>query len=64
MARVRSVLACLIAILLAGAGVSTPRERPLAPAVRSDEFVHAGRRAQQLPGLAAVVVRSDGTPTV
>lgn len=64
MAELRRVLAYVLAILLAGEAVSTLQERPLEPAVGVEEFVHAERRAQQLPGLAAVVVRSDGTPRV
>jgi CubicO group peptidase (beta-lactamase class C family) len=64
MAELRSVLACVMAMLLAGAAASTLQERPLEPAVGIEEFVHAERRAHQLPGLAAVVVRSDGTPRV
>lgn len=64
MAELRRVLACLTAVLLVSAAVSTFQERPLDPAARLEDFVHAERRAQQLPGLAAVVVRSDGTPSV
>lgn len=63
MADRRRLLACLTTVLLAGATVSTRQERPLDPAALQD-FVHAERRAQQLPGLAAVVVRSGGTPQV
>jgi CubicO group peptidase (beta-lactamase class C family) len=64
MAELRRVLAHLLAILLAGAAGSALQKRSLDPATGLDEFVHAERRAQQLPGLAAVVVRSDGTPRV
>lgn len=60
----RSVLACVTAIVLGGGAVSTVQERPFDPAAGLDELVHAERRAQQLPGLAAVVVRSDGAPKV
>lgn len=63
MADRRRGLVCLTAILLAGATVSTRQEPPLDPAALQD-FVHAERGAHQLPGLAAVVVRSDGTPRV
>ena len=59
----RRGLVCLTAVLLAGATVSTRQEPTLDPAALQD-FVHAERRAHQLPGLAAVVVRSDGTPRV
>ncbi|HVH58548.1 MAG TPA: serine hydrolase domain-containing protein [Vicinamibacterales bacterium] len=57
-------LASLVAVLLACASVSTLQERSLDPAAGLEEFVHAERRALLLPGLAAVVVRSDGTPRV
>ena len=58
------VLAYQVAILLAGAAVSTLQERPLDPPLGVDEFIQAERHAHQLPALAAVVVRSDGTPRV
>jgi CubicO group peptidase (beta-lactamase class C family) len=64
MAQIRRMLACLTAVLLIGAAVSTLQERRLDPASGLEEFVHAERRAQQLPGLAAVVVRSNGTALV
>ena len=60
----RRALAWLTAVLLASTAVSAVQERPVGPAAGLEEFVHAERRAQQLPGLAAVVVRSDGTPRV
>lgn len=34
------------------------------PSADLDRFVHAERLALQLPGLAAVIVRSDGPPRV
>lgn len=74
----RRLVACLIATivghpftgcqdqghraLLASGTVSTLQQQPDADAVQ--ELIHAERRAQKLPGLAAVVVRSDGTPHV
>lgn len=64
MAELCRPLASLVAVLVACASVSTFQERPRDPASGLEEFVHAERRAQQLPGLAAVVVRSDGTPLV
>jgi CubicO group peptidase (beta-lactamase class C family) len=60
----RRVLACLTAVLVACAAVSASQERPLDPAAGLVEFVHAERSAHELPGLAAVVVRSDGTSRV
>jgi CubicO group peptidase (beta-lactamase class C family) len=54
----------LARLTVACAAVSASQERPLDPAAEVDQFVHAERRAQQLPGLAAVVVRSGGTPRV
>jgi len=64
MADVRRLLACLMAFLVVWAGMATLQERSPNPAAGLEEFVHAERRAQQLPGLAAVVVRSDGTARV
>lgn len=60
----RRVLACLTAVLAACAAAPTLQERPLDLAAELEAFIHAEQRAQQLPGLAAVVVRSDGTPRV
>lgn len=64
MTKLYEVLAYQMAILLAGAAASTLQERPLDAPVELEAFVHAERRAHQLPALAAVVVRSDGTPRV
>ena len=64
MAELRRVLACLTAVLVPCAAVSTLQERSLDRAAGLEEFVHAERRAQQLPGLAAVLVRSDSAPRV
>jgi CubicO group peptidase (beta-lactamase class C family) len=58
------VLASVAAVLFAGTAVSAVQERPVDPGAGLEEFVHAERRAQQLPGLAAVVARSDGTPRI
>ena len=64
MAELGRVLACLTAMLVTGAAVSTLQERPVDPAAGLEAFVHAERSEQKLPGLAAVVVRSDGAPRV
>lgn len=64
MAELRRVVACLTAALVSCSSGLTFQERPPDPGAGLEEFVHAERRAQQLPGLAAVVVRSDGTPRV
>jgi CubicO group peptidase (beta-lactamase class C family) len=58
------VIVSLALLLLAGAAAPVLQERPPAAPDKLQEFVHAERRAQQLPGLAAVVVRSDGSPQV
>jgi CubicO group peptidase (beta-lactamase class C family) len=58
------VLACVTAIVFAGTARSTVQERRLEQAEGLQQFVHAERLAQQLPGLAAVVVRSDDTPRI
>ena len=60
MVDLRDVLALLVAIALGGAALPALQNRPLDP----QELVQAERRALQLPGLAAVVVRSDGPPRV
>ncbi|HEY0875803.1 MAG TPA: serine hydrolase domain-containing protein [Vicinamibacterales bacterium] len=57
------MLACLTTILLVGGAVPALQDRASDPDAALQAFVHAERRAQ-LPGLAAVVVRSDGTPRV
>jgi CubicO group peptidase (beta-lactamase class C family) len=64
MTELRRVLACLTAGLLACTALATLQERPVDPAAELEAFVHAERRAQQLPGLAAVVVRSEGSPRI
>ena len=64
MDELRRVLAWLTAVLIASTAVSTLQERPVDSAAGLREFVHAERRAQRLPGLAAVVSRSDGTAQV
>lgn len=64
MAEPRRVLACVTAVLVACTAVPTLQERSVDPGARLEAFVHAERRAHLLPGLAAVVVRSGGTPQV
>ena len=64
MVELRRGLACLTAVLVTGAAVSALQERRVDPAAGLEAFVHAERRELKLPGLAAVVVRSDGTPRV
>jgi len=64
MTKGRCLIASVVAVLFVCAAVPTLQERPPTAADELQEFVHAERRAQQLPGLAAVVVRSDGSPQV
>jgi CubicO group peptidase (beta-lactamase class C family) len=61
----RRVLAPVTAILLACSAVAALQERRVAePAAGLESFVNEARLAQRLPGLAVVVVRSDGQPRV
>jgi CubicO group peptidase (beta-lactamase class C family) len=59
------MLALVPVILFACSAVATPREqRGTDPSIDLERVVDGERLQQQLPGLAAVIVRSDGPPRV
>lgn len=61
--RVR-VLAPIAAILFACCAVAAPQPQDAEPSRDLQGFVNEMRSTQRLPGLAVVIVRSDGQPRV
>ena len=53
-----------VILFTCSAGAALQEQRGTAPSMDLARFVNGERLAQQLPGLAAVVVRSDGPPRV
>ena len=59
------VLASVTVMLFTCSAVgAVEKQRDTAPSLDLDKFVNAERLAQQLPGLAAVIVRTEGPPRV
>lgn len=61
---VRILAPVTVILFTCGAVASQLEQRATGPATDLARFVHDERLAQQLPGLAAVIVRSEGPPRV